>query len=227
MRGVGGCVCLGGGWGTEGGVPVRRVGGGRGGWGTEGGGWGGIVSSRWGRQALHSPPHPTPLPRSPSASPSPWGPLYGTEPLDPSRLRPLKATAVVCMLERRAGEELFRKHVENVVGAAVGGWLAAERRRAAAAQGGSSGGDGGGGGSGGGGRPWLLDTMSFLNELGRWVGGGWGLCLCGRGEVGGGGRVPRVRARVPRQRQRQQACVPAFVCAHGLPPTPPPLLSHK
>ena len=43
-----------------------------------------------------------------AATPSPWGPLYGTEALDPSGLRRAKAAAVVAMLERLAGEDLFR-----------------------------------------------------------------------------------------------------------------------
>lgn len=49
---------------------------------------------------------------------SPWGPLFGTEKLDASPFRSLKATAVVAMAERRAGEELFRKHVEALISAA-------------------------------------------------------------------------------------------------------------
>ena len=92
--------------------------------------------------------------------PSPWGPLHGTERLDPSPLRALKvrghqscrwrctrlpqqfaqfsmpqrplcnpgltlqktflqAQAVVEMLEHRAGEDLFGKHVQSVVEAAA------------------------------------------------------------------------------------------------------------
>jgi transcription initiation factor TFIID subunit 2 len=48
-----------------------------------------------------------------------WGPLYGTDALDPSPLRQLKASTVVGMLERKAGEDLFRKHVQSLVVAAV------------------------------------------------------------------------------------------------------------
>lgn len=45
---------------------------------------------------------------------SSWGGLYGTERVDPSPLRSLKSAAVVAALERRAGEDLFRKHVESI-----------------------------------------------------------------------------------------------------------------
>ncbi|KAL4420393.1 hypothetical protein ABPG75_010049 [Micractinium tetrahymenae] len=126
-------------------------------------------------------------------SPSPWGPLYGTERLDPARLWSTKATAVVAMLEKRAGEDLFRKHVGNVVAAALAA-LAAEQAAAAGAGEGAAAGTGaasaaaagavgaasgaagpsplkaggpGGGGEGGVAPTRLLDTMTFLNDLGR------------------------------------------------------------
>ena len=69
---------------------------------------------------------------------SPWGPLFGTEQLESSQLRSLKATAVVAMAERRAGEDLFRKHVEALVSDA----FSSPRAR-------------------------FVDATSFLVELGR------------------------------------------------------------
>lgn len=93
------------------------------------------------------------------------------------------------MLERRAGEELFRKHVATVVAGGLAA-LAAESQPASGtslAKGASTGaapsasgppapsplkeagsGDGGSAGPTG---SRLLDTMAFLNDLGRWVGG--------------------------------------------------------
>lgn len=50
-----------------------------------------------------------------------WKALHGTEELDPSNTRMLKAAAVVCMLERRCGEELFKRHVEGLVAMALHG----------------------------------------------------------------------------------------------------------
>jgi transcription initiation factor TFIID subunit 2 len=49
---------------------------------------------------------------------SPWGPLFGTERLETSPFRSMKATAVVTMAERRAGVKLFSKHVESLIRAA-------------------------------------------------------------------------------------------------------------
>ena len=140
--------------------------------------------------------------------------LLLTPTLLPCYLPPLpQATAVVAMLEKRAGEDLFRKHVATVVhsglaalaaeqaaagggsagsggGTAVSGGAAApsppaavsgEPGAAAAASPGVSplklvvvtGGGAGGGGAGGDAAPpsRLIDTMTFLNDLGRWVGG--------------------------------------------------------
>ena len=69
---------------------------------------------------------------------SPWGPLYGTERLDTSPFRTMKATAVVTMAERRAGDDLFRKHVESLIRTA---WTDPKSR--------------------------FVDAVSFLTELGR------------------------------------------------------------
>ena len=98
-----------------------------------------------------------------------------------------QAVAVVAMLEKRAGEELFRKHVSTVVAAGLAA-LAAEQAAAAgkeapaasagaagaaaaaaAAGGAAAQGDGGAGAAAAGSR--LLDTMAFLNDLGRWAEG--------------------------------------------------------
>ncbi|KAG7671697.1 hypothetical protein Ndes2526B_g07413 [Nannochloris sp. 'desiccata'] len=69
---------------------------------------------------------------------SPWGPLFGTERLDTSPFRTMKATAIVAMAERRAGDDLFRKHVESLIRAA---WADPKARS--------------------------IDAISFLTELGR------------------------------------------------------------
>lgn len=93
----------------------------------------------------------------------------------------------MAMLEKRAGEELFRKHVSTVVAAGLAA-LAAEQAAAAgkeapaasagaagaaaaaaAAGGAAAQGDGGAGAAAAGSR--LLDTMAFLNDLGRWAEG--------------------------------------------------------
>jgi transcription initiation factor TFIID subunit 2 len=55
-----------------------------------------------------------PFDEGPNTWRSSWGRLYGTERVDPSPLRSLKSAAVVAALERRAGEDLFRKHVESI-----------------------------------------------------------------------------------------------------------------
>lgn len=47
-----------------------------------------------------------------------WGPLFGTERVDTSLFRTMKATVIVALAERRAGDELFRKHVESCIRAA-------------------------------------------------------------------------------------------------------------
>ncbi|GAB4818075.1 hypothetical protein N2152v2_005121 [Parachlorella kessleri] len=80
-----------------------------------------------------------------AATPSPWGRLYGTQALDPSDLPSLKATAVIGMLERRAGD-MFKKHLERVVGAACHpepGTAPTDANNR------------------------TLDTMAFLTELGK------------------------------------------------------------
>jgi len=69
---------------------------------------------------------------------SPWGPLFGTERLDTSPFRTMKATVIVAMAERRAGDELFRKHVESLIKAA---WADPKARS--------------------------VDAIAFLTELGR------------------------------------------------------------
>ena len=111
---------------------------------------------------------------------------------------------MVALLEKRAGEELFRKHVATVVQGAVAA-LAAELgasgagagtvtgaaaadgtpgKAAGAASAGAAPGptpqkDGGGGGEGGGPAPGsrFLDTMAFLNDLGRCACCIWLACL--------------------------------------------------
>lgn len=44
-----------------------------------------------------------------------WGPFYGTENMDPSHFFVTKAVAIVSMMEARAGDQLFKKQVENSV----------------------------------------------------------------------------------------------------------------
>ncbi len=97
---------------------------------------------------------------------------------------------MVAMLEKRAGEELFRKHVSTVVAAGLAA-LAAEQAAAAgkdgpaaaaaaavatavAAPAAGAAGAAAAGADGGSGTPVgsrLLDTMTFLNDLGRWASG--------------------------------------------------------
>jgi transcription initiation factor TFIID subunit 2 len=69
---------------------------------------------------------------------SPWGPLFGTEKLEASPFRTMKATTVVAMAERRAGADLFRKHVESLIRVA---WTDPKAR--------------------------YVDSIAFLTELGR------------------------------------------------------------
>jgi hypothetical protein len=44
----------------------------------------------------------------------PWGPFYGTERCDPTQYVFRKAAVVVSMVENRAGDQLFKKQVENL-----------------------------------------------------------------------------------------------------------------
>jgi hypothetical protein len=44
-----------------------------------------------------------------------WGPFYGTENMDPSQFFFSKAVVIVSMMEARAGDQLFKKQVENSV----------------------------------------------------------------------------------------------------------------
>jgi transcription initiation factor TFIID subunit 2 len=108
---------------------------------------------------------------APGASRSPWGALAGTYHLDPSPLWPLKAAAVVGMLERRAGAELFKKQVEALVAAAARPPAAEPAATAGTASGGA-------GASGAAAAPpppppppargaRALDAFAFMSELGR------------------------------------------------------------
>jgi transcription initiation factor TFIID subunit 2 len=107
-------------------------------------------------------------PRPASGAPrSPWGALAGTDRLDPSPLWQLKAAAVVGMLERRAGAELFKKQVEALVAAAARPPAAEPAATAGTASGGA-------GASGAAAPPpppardaRALDAYAFMSELGR------------------------------------------------------------
>ena len=147
----------------------------------------------------------------PSCAHPPPQPLTMPSPATSTLTPPLQATAVVAMLERRAGEELFRKHVGDVVAGAI----AAVQAEQAAVAGTASGAAGpsqspaarpspaaGSEGAAAAASPGpaaagvpgsspqqqkqqqrggaaqrasrLLDTMTFLNDLGRHVWGGGG-----------------------------------------------------
>jgi len=75
------------------------------------------------------------------------GGLHGSERLDPSPVRAWKAGAVMAMLERRAGEDTFRRVVQRYVADAVAA-AAAEIALGAGADEAGGGGGGGGGGTG-------------------------------------------------------------------------------
>lgn len=101
-----------------------------------------------------------------------------TEASLPRSRPPAQATVVVAMLEKRAGEELFRKHVATVVGDALAARAAEQGKdgaAAAAAAGpaesppGAAPGQQQKGESSEGPPTFLLDAVKFLNGLGRWL----------------------------------------------------------